>query len=40
MKTIAQYGGLKEFLDAEESHRGQTSMPFLPSVQIAALFSS
>lgn len=35
MKTIAQYGGLKEFLDAEESHRERTSMPFLPSVHQA-----
>ena len=35
MEIIARYGGLKGFLDAEESHREQTAMPFLPSVHQA-----
>lgn len=34
--AIARYGGLWGFLEAEERHRSQTEMPFLPSVHQAA----
>lgn len=35
MRTVVEYGGLSAFLRAEEDHRKQTAMPFLPSVHQA-----